>query len=407
MAAYAPARYADFHALHPLPASVLNRGEDDLPKTLELGGAVRAMVSSQAWKRAIRMRLEDDLDEHAARTRMLPLRVADALRAGGWPTDLAAFAGAQIVRSATREGLKTEEDRGITSVTLYLPRTVLDDLTDLCAEHRPQLEEALAKEKAEQAERAKEAKTETKGTRKNQKKEKPQPVLPTPTVAALIRRRTATINLFGRMLAEVPDAQVDGAVQMAHAFSVHQSSQQPDYFTAVEDWSLPHEVGSAHLQTSFFTTGLLYRYATVNLTELTRNLGGDHDQALHLLELFAEAFIDVMPGAKKTSTAPHTYPSLVHYAVRDRRPVSFAAAFEQPVKKAPGGGYTTAAVQALSQHAGALNRLLGTRRLIGSGYATAHGTPVDHLGTAHASFDDLTDALTQTAAQPSPARAAA
>ncbi|MFE0332538.1 type I-E CRISPR-associated protein Cas7/Cse4/CasC, partial [Streptomyces sp. NPDC058960] len=307
MAAYAPARYADFHALHPLPASLLNRGEDDLPKTLELGGAVRAMVSSQSWKRAIRMQLEDDLDEHAARTRMLPLRVADALREAGWPTDLAAFAGAQIVRSATREGLKTEEGRGITSVTLYLPRTVLDDLTDLCAEHRPQLEEALAKENAEKAQ---EAEAAAQGARKKEKKEKSQAVLPTPTVATLIRRRTATINLFGRMLAEVPDAQVDGAVQMAHAFSVHQSGQQPDYFTAVEDWSLPHEAGSAHLQTSFFTTGLLYRYATVNLTELTRNLNGDHDQALHLLELFAEAFIDVMPGAKKTATAPHTYPYL-------------------------------------------------------------------------------------------------
>ncbi|WP_369192406.1 type I-E CRISPR-associated protein Cas7/Cse4/CasC [Streptomyces sp. R08] len=404
MAAYAPARYIDLHALHPLPASVLNRGEDDLPKTLQLGGAVRAMVSSQSWKRAIRLRMETDLDEHAARTRMLPLRVADELRAAGWPADLAAFAGAQVVRSATREGLKTEEQQGgITSVTLYLPRTVLEDLTALCAQHREQLEEALA---TEQAHKTPQTEGGAKSTRGKPKKEKTQAVLPTPAVAALIRRRTATINLFGRMLAEVPDAQVDGAVQMAHAFCVHQSSQQPDYFTAVEDWSLPHEAGSAHLQTAFFTTGLLYRYATVNLTELTRNLDGDHDQALHLVELFAESFIDVMPGAKKTATAPHTYPHLVHYAVRDRRPVSLAAAFEQPVKSAPGGGYITPALHALSQHAGALNRLLGTRRLIGSGYATAHDAPLDHLGTVHAGFDELTSALTQMAAQPAPALAA-
>ncbi|WP_406465062.1 type I-E CRISPR-associated protein Cas7/Cse4/CasC [Streptomyces sp. NBC_01622] len=404
MAAYAPARYIDLHALHPLPASVLNRGEDDLPKTLQLGGVLRPMVSSQSWKRAIRMWLEDYLDEHAARTRMLPLRAADALREAGWPAELATFAGAQIVRSATREGLKTEENQGgITSVPLYLPRTVLDDLTDLCTKHRPQLEEALAKETADKAQQAE---ADAKGARRKTKKETAA-VLPTPAVAALIRQRTATINLFGRMLAEVPGAQVDGAVQMAHAFGVHQSGQQPDYFTAVEDWSLPHESGSAHLKTSFFTTGLLYRYATVNLTELTRNLNGDHDQALHLLELFAESFIDAMPGAKKTATAPHTYPHLVHYAVRDRRPVSLAAAFEQPVKSAPGGGYLTPAIQALSQHAGAYNRLLGTRRLIGSGYATAHDAPVDHLGTVHTGFDDLTGALTQTAAQPSLTRAAA
>ncbi|MGW4937056.1 type I-E CRISPR-associated protein Cas7/Cse4/CasC [Streptomyces sp. NPDC004166] len=399
MAAYAPARYIDLHVLQPLPASVLNRGEDDDPKTLLLGGVVRAMVSSQSWKRPIRLRMEEDLDEPAARTRMLPLRVADALTAAGWPKELAAFAGAQIVRSANAEGLKTEEDQGgITSALLFLPRNVLADLTDMCEEHRPQLEEALAQETADAA-----ARTEKGG----QKKSKPSAVLPTRTVAATLRRRTASINLFGRMLAEVPGAHVDGAVQMAHAFTVHQSDQQPDYFTAVEDWGNPDENGSAHLQTAFFTTGVIYRYTTVNLAELTRNLDGDAEQALHLLSLFAEAFIDVMPQAKKTSTAPHTMPHLVHYAVRDRRPVSYAAAFEQPVKRAHGGGHTLPAVQALSQYAGSLNRLLGTRRRIAHGYATFQDTPIDHLGTEHASFDDLVDALTQAAALPSPPRAAA
>lgn len=405
MAAYAPARYIDLHALHPVPASLLNRGEDDEPKTLVFGGAMRAMVSSQSWKRAIRLPMEAELDEHAARTRNLPLRVADALREAGWPQDLAAFAGAQIVRSATKEGLKTEEQQGgITSALLYLPRDVRSDMVQLCHEHRPQLEETLAQQQAAAAAAA--AAPKPNGRRKPKDSAVPA-VLPTRTVAALIRRRTATINLFGRMLAELPDAHVDGAVQMAHAFTVHQSDPQPDYFTAVEDWSAPGEAGSAHLQTGFFTTGILYRYATVNLTELIRNLGGDHDQALRLLALFTEMFIESIPQAKKTSTAPHTLPHLVHYAVRDRRPVSYAAAFEQPVKPAPGGGYTLPAVQALSTHADALGRLLGSRRRIAHGYATYQNTPVDHLGTPHASFEELTDALTEAAAQPTASLAVA
>ncbi|MEV7203467.1 type I-E CRISPR-associated protein Cas7/Cse4/CasC [Streptomyces griseoluteus] len=399
MTAYAPARYIDLHALHPVPASLLNRGEDEEPKTMLLGGAVRAMVSSQAWKRPIRLALEEELDEHAARTRTLPLRVADALREAGWPTELAAFAGAQVVRSATREGLKTEESQsGITSALLYLPRDVLDEMVDLCQEHRAQLEEARAEADAAAA-KSKPSRTKT--------KDSVPAVLPTPKVAALIRRRTATINLFGRMLAELPDGQVDGAIQMAHAFTVHQSDPQPDYFTAVEDWPNPHDAGSAHLQTGFFTSGIFYRYATVNLTELIRNLGGDEKQALHLLSLFTGSFIEVMPRAKKTSTAPHTLPHLIAYAVRDRRPVSYAAAFEQPVKHAPGGGHTLPAIRALSEHAGALNRLMGERRRIAHGYATVQHTPVDHLGTLHASFDELTDALTEAAAQPSPSRTAA
>ncbi|MFI1415607.1 type I-E CRISPR-associated protein Cas7/Cse4/CasC [Streptomyces sp. NPDC020707] len=401
MAPYTPARYIDLHALHPVPASLLNRGEDDEPKTLLLGGAMRAMVSSQAWKRAIRLQMEEELDEHAARTRNLPLRIADALREDGWPRDLAAFAGAQIVRSATDKGLGTEEKQGgITSALLYLPRDVRSDMVQLCQEHRPQLEEALAHQTAAASA------PKPKGGRKTKENAVPA-VLPTRTVAALIRRRTATINLFGRMLAELPGAHVDGAVQMAHAFTVHQSDLQPDYFTAVEDWATPEESGSAHLQTGFFTTGILYRYATVNLTELTRNLDGDHDQALRLLTLFTEAFIESLPQAKRTSTAPHTLPHLVHYTVRDRRPVSYAAAFEQPVKAAPGGGYTLPAVHTLATHADAINRLLGSRRRIAHGYATHQNTPVDHLGTFHASFAELADALTQAAAQPhtSPAHA--
>ncbi|MEU7340225.1 type I-E CRISPR-associated protein Cas7/Cse4/CasC [Streptomyces sp. NPDC007074] len=397
MTTYAPARYIDLHALHPVPAALLNRGEDDEPKTLLLGGAIRTMVSSQCWKRAIRRDLENDLDEHAARTRTLPLHLADTLREAGWPDDLATFAGAQIVRSASAEGLKTEDrQKGITSSMLYLPCDVLPEMAELCQEHRTRLEEAHTQAAAEAG-----AKGKTK------KDSKPPAILPTRTVAALIRRRTATINLFGRMLAELPSAHVDGAVQMAHAFSVHQSDQQPDFFTAVEDWSTPGDTGSAHMQTAFFTTGVLYRYATVNLTELTRNLDGDEKQALHLLTMFANAFIESLPQAKKTSTAPHTLPHLVHYTVRDRRPVSYAAAFEQPVKQARGGGYTLPAVHALSKYADNLHQLLGPRHRIAHGYATVQQAPVDHLGTRHASFNDLTAALTDAAALPPTTRAAA
>ncbi|MER6094153.1 type I-E CRISPR-associated protein Cas7/Cse4/CasC [Streptomyces bluensis] len=395
-----PARYIDFHVLQTIPASLLNRGEDNEPKTMLMGGTVRAMVSSQSWKRSLRLDLENELDEHAARTRMLPLRVADALRASGWPEDLATFAGAQIARSASREGLKTEpRQKGITSAMLYLPREVLDELVSLCEKHRQALEETAAQLAAEAAQ----AKTE------NGKKTKKKPpavpaVLPTREVASLITRRTATINLFGRMLAEIPGAHVDGAVQIAPAFTTHKSDRQPDFFTAVEDWGDPNDSGSAHLQTAFFTTGVLYRYATVNLTELTHNLGGDHEQARHLLGLFADSFLLSLPQAKKTSTAPHTVPYLAHYAVRDRRPVSYAAAFEQPVKATRDGGYTQPALTALAQHAGALNRLIGTRRLIAHGHTidtSIHPKPIEHLGTHHTSFEDLTDALTAAAAQPS------
>ncbi|MFF2792839.1 type I-E CRISPR-associated protein Cas7/Cse4/CasC [Streptomyces sp. NPDC058049] len=392
MAPYAPARFIDLHVLQPVPASLLNRGEDNEPKSLLYGGVMRSMVSPQAWKRAIRLDMEQELGEHAVRTRNLPLKVAEALTRAGWPTELATFAGAQVARSASTSGLKIETaQKGITSALLYVRQDSLDQLTDLCQAHRQDLEEGLAEQQA--------ATTDKQEGKKTGKKDDSTPaVLPTKEVAAIIKQRTATINLFGRMLTEIADAGVDGAVQIAPAFSVHQSDAQPDYFTAVEDWSLPGQSGSAHLQTGFFTTGVLYRYTTVNLTELIANLDGDHNRALHLLTLYARTFIDSLPQAKRTSTAPHTLPHLAHYTVRDRRPVSYAAAFERPVRHAHGGGHTRPATEALCEHARQINRLLGTRHLVAAGHTTLDETPLDHLGTRHDSFDTVVDALTAAAA---------
>jgi len=391
-----PARYADFHVVQAVPASLLNRSEDDTPKTQVFGNTIRAMVSSQCWKRAIRTDLEAELGEYAARTRMVPLRVADALRTAGWPTDLATFAGAQVARSATRKGLSTDpEQDGLTLAMLFLRRDAIDDLAALCQSHRPALEEAAARQATQHT-------TPPQASKQRRKKESEDPAgaLPTREVAALIKQRTASISLFGRMLAEVPGAHVDGAVQMAPAFTVHKSNRQPDYLTAVDDWLDAEEAGSAHLQTGFFTTGVLYRYATVNYTELLANLGGDHTQARHLLALFAEFFIFSLPQAKKTATAPHTLPHLVHYVVRDRRPISYAAAFEQPIQAAHTGGYTQPTLQALSDHAAGITRLTGTRRRIAHGHTTINDKPIDHLGTHHSSFDDLIDACTTAAANP-------
>ncbi|MDX3077861.1 type I-E CRISPR-associated protein Cas7/Cse4/CasC [Streptomyces sp. MI02-7b] len=394
------ARYIAVHALQAVPASLLNRGEDNEPKTLKIGNTTRTMLSSQSLKRPLRLDLEEQLDEHAARTRMVPLRVADALREAGWPNDLATFAGAQIALCASSEGLKTDPQQGgLTLAMLYLPRDVINDLTALCQEHRATLEAAATRQTTTTPQ-------QVKGRRKKTDDIDAKP-LPTREVAALLRQRTATINLFGRMLAEIPGANVEAAVQMAPAFTTHTSHPTPSFFTAVDDWPTPGASGSAHMQTEFLTTGVFYRYATVNLTELLHNLNGDQDQARQLLALFIESFILSLPKAKHTSTAPHTLPSLVHYAVRDRRPVSYAAAFDQPVKATQTGGHLQPSLHALSAHAAALNRLLGTRHLIAHGHATTNDTPADHLGNHHRSYDELIDACTAAAMTTAPQAAPA
>lgn len=370
-----PARFLDLHVLHPVTAANLNRDADNEPKTISYGNAVRALVSPQAWKRAIRLNVEQDLGEPAARTRRVPPLVAQKLREAQWPADLAQFASAQIVHSAKDGGLQHNDKEGYrTQAMLYLPTDVIDDLVALCEKHRTTIEDALAAPAP---------------TPKNKKKA--TAVLPTKELAALLTRRTASINLFGRMLAELPTGHVEAAVQMAPAFSVHRSDPQPDFFTAVEDLPQPGDSGSAHLETAFLTTSVFYRFATLNITDLHHNLGSGTptDTVKDLVELFVQHFILSMPGGKKTSTAPHTIPDLVHYAVRDRRSVSYGAAFEQPVKAAPHGGYTAPARQALTDYAATISRLLGTRHLIAHGHTVATAKAIENLGTHHTSFDDL------------------
>ncbi|MEU3466088.1 type I-E CRISPR-associated protein Cas7/Cse4/CasC [Streptomyces sp. NPDC006733] len=375
-------RFLDLHALHPVTASNMNRGESGQPKMIRLGDADRGMVSSQAWKRPIRLELEEELGEAAARTRMIPLAVADTLRDLGWPEDLAHFTAAQIPRSAKTDGLKTNPEEGHrTQAMLFLPADTAGRLVEICAAHRGELEAALA----EQAQTGRAA----------------PPVLPARQIAAELTRRTATINLFGRMLAEIPTGHVEGAVQVAPAFTVHKAHLQPDFFTAGEDWPRPHERGSAHMQTAFLTAGVFYRFATVNVTALIGNLDGDTAAAAKLIDLFVFAFAMTMPKGKQNSTAHHTVPDLVHYVVRDRRPISYGAAFEQPVT-ARSQGHLLPARQALVDYAATIDRLVGTRRRIAHGHATAANHPLDQLGTHHPGFEDLAAQAATAALSTSP-----
>ncbi|MGW6898982.1 type I-E CRISPR-associated protein Cas7/Cse4/CasC [Streptomyces sp. NPDC054919] len=387
------ARYIDIHVIRSIPAANVNRGEYGEPKMLLLGNTTRGAISSQSIKRAGRMEIEDELAEPAVRTRMIPPRVIAALNQAGWPDDLAVFAGTQIARSAIKGGLKTDPAAGHrTQAMVYTAEMgLLEDLTALCTRHRPQLENGLAATLAQPA---------RKKSGKKQDEDKPPTLLPMKDIGEILARRTACISLFGRMLAGHEASNVTGAVQVAWAFTTHTSDFQPDFFTAVEDWPAPGDKGSAHLSTAFLTAGVFYCYAAVNLTGLTHNLDGDSKQALELLAMYTEAFVTTLPQGKANSTAPHTLPDTVHYTVRDRRPVSYAAAFEQPVRAASTGGYLVPTRHALSTQAALTNRLIGTRRLIGHGHVTAHPTPLEHLGPHHDSLDDLIAAAVHDAALP-------
>lgn len=360
-------RFLDVHVLQTLPYSNVNRDDLGSPKTMVFGGTTRTRVSSQAWKRPTRLAVEEAIGEQAVRTRRLPQQVASELTSEerGWPRELAELAGAQVIRSAETKLALEKGDRSTASL-LFLPDSAVAVLADLAQKHRPALEKALGNKAASA-----------------------KALLPKEAVHEVLRSRNGSIALFGRMLAEIPGAGVDGAVQVAHAFTTHSTSVQADFFTAVDDadeWAT--DAGSAHMNTGEFSSGVFYRYATLDLDALTKSVN-DPATARTLADAFVTAFINSLPGAKKTSTAPHTPPDLVHLSVRSDRPLSLAAAFEEPVR-AREKGWGTVSRTALSDYADRIGKLLGTIGVVHSAYAGIDDEKRAGLGQRTDSYAALT-----------------
>ena len=75
--------FRDIHVIETVPPSCINRDDTGSPKTAIYGGAMRARVSSQCWKKAMRASFADMLpqEEIGKRTKMLHALLADAIRA--------------------------------------------------------------------------------------------------------------------------------------------------------------------------------------------------------------------------------------------------------------------------------------------------------------------------------------
>ncbi|MER5631822.1 type I-E CRISPR-associated protein Cas7/Cse4/CasC [Streptomyces nitrosporeus] len=390
------ARFIDIHIIQSIPFANLNRDDTNSVKTVQYGNVLRTRVSSQSWKRAVRNLFEDRIGQAALRTRRIGERVTRLLTEDrGWPLGLAEKSGAHVAAASSikfelakdpKDTKQTIPNKVLTNAMVYVPETAVAELAGLAEEHRQVLE-----------------------TAKDIKKPSDKSALPTDRVERVLRTRNGVINLFGRMLAEVDNAGVDGAVQVAHALTTHETDVELDYFSAVDDvtaaWG--DQTGSGHMGHTEFSAGTFYRYATIDLRDLARNIGDNPDELRELTAAFLDAFILSLPQAKKNSTAPHTIPDLAHICVRTDRPLSYAAAFEAPVAASGQGGYASLSRTTLADYAETANRLLSTNGILTSGWAGVDDKGLDALGTRHTSFTALIDATLDSALTTQPVGGAA
>ena len=306
--------YIDLHVIQTLPPSCVNRDDTGSPKTAIYGGVTRARVSSQSWKRAMRLMFADMYteEEKGIRTKKIVDLLAKKISELDSEIQSAEKLAKKVLEAA---GIKLTEKNGKaeTGALFFISAKQIEKLAELAIAHP-------------------DGKFE-----KEDKKELQEALKNYPSV---------DLALFGRMVADEPSLNYDATAQVAHAISTHAVHNEYDYFTAVDDCTSEDNSGAGHLGTVEYSSSTLYRYATVNAAELANYLGGDTPKAV---KNFAEAFITSMPTGKQNTFANRTRPDAVYVTVRRDQPVNMACAFEKPITTK--GGYVEQSIKALVDYA--------------------------------------------------------
>ncbi|MFD7086762.1 type I-E CRISPR-associated protein Cas7/Cse4/CasC [Streptomyces sp. NPDC059896] len=350
--------FLDVHALQTVPPSNLNRDDTGAPKSAVYGGVPRARVSSQAWKRATRTYFSDenllDPSELGVRTK----KVAEVLAARITDMD-PALNGAEALR------LAAEVIHGATGSKIEVPKRKTDaaktdavrDGADEPAPESKYLMFLSARQLDGLAALAVKGADDIKAYLKDKdNKARAREVADT--------RHSVDIALFGRMVADSADFNVDAAVQVAHAISVHRVDNESDYYTAVDDENTDAESGAGMIGTVDFNSATLYRYAALGVHQLAKNLGeGLREEeprtapVRRAVEAFVRSFLESLPTGKINTFGHHTLPDAVVVKLRTTRPISFVAAFEDPVTGA--SGHLREAVARLAEYIPEVERAYG------------------------------------------------
>jgi CRISPR system Cascade subunit CasC len=393
----------EIHILQNFAPSNLNRDDVGSPKVAEFGGRRRARISSQCQKRAEREYFKKHnlipAVHRAVRTKRLLEHSNERLRKEGRTDDAIRRA---VTTALAAGGMKLDE-RNLTQYLLFLGESEITRFVALVDQHF----EALSKEPATAA-----ADTGKKRTAKQDKAEgmKTAPEEVKKAVLALLDGgKAADLALFGRMLADLPEKNVDAACQVAHAISTNEIHKlEMDYYTAVDDLKPKDAAGADMIGTVEFNSACFYRYATLDVAELvggyrdekkTRPFGlqGDAELARTTASAFITAFIHAIPTGKQNSFAAHNPPSLVFAVVRDGSSVSLANAFVKPITPQNGESLVEKSIQALDDYYGRLVGMYGDGGRKASAVCQMDDVTLDHLKDKVKSVEKLIETIVAAA----------
>ena len=327
-------RFLQIHTLHSYPAALLNRDDSGLAKRMPFGDAVRTRISSQCLKRHWRT-AQDEFAIHniagatqAVRSRnIIDRRVIAPLReTGGYNEEVLT-----AIQGALNNGLYGSSggtEQGRQPLLLGLPEV----------EYLQGKAAAIAQEHAADDKAAWAAAAQL-FIRQGNEYSNFQAFRQTAALPAGLEAA-----LFGRMVTSDPGANIEAAIHVAHAFTVHREESESDYFSVVDDLQEPDEdPGAAHIGDTELTAGLFYGYVVVDVPGLVSNLEGcpaadwqradtRREMAAAVVHNLIQLIATVSPGAKRGSTAPYGYAELLLVEAGSRQPRSLANAYRGKVK---------------------------------------------------------------------------
>ena len=324
-------RFLQIHSLHSYPAALLNRDDSGLAKRMTFGGAVRTRISSQCLKRHWRT-ARDDFAIHgisgstaAIRSRNIVERKVIAPLRGTDGISEEVLAAVENAFNIGVYGSSGNTERGRQPLLLGEPEV----------EHLHQRATAICADHPADAKAAGDAATALFNARRGEGN----------NFRAMLDgcRLPAGLEgaLFGRMVTSDPGANIEAAIHVAHAFTVHREESESDYFSVVDDLQRDDEdAGAAHIGDTELTAGLFYGYVVVDVPGLVSNLEGcasgdwqdaDRELAATVVEHLAHLIATVSPGAKLGSTAPYGRARFMLVEAGSSQPYSLADAFRKPV----------------------------------------------------------------------------
>lgn len=287
----------EFHILQSFPVSCLNRDDVGAPKSAIVGGVNRARVSSQCWKRQVRLEMQNFGIKLGLRTKKVEELVEKAC------LDLEA---SEENAKACAEKIAKEL---VDDTLLFISNTEAEALASYAKENSFDVSKLKAKALAKCAKKAF-----------------------NPAFDAL------DIALFGRMVAKATDMNVEAAASFSHAISTHKVTNEVEFFTALDDHK--EEQGSAHMGTLEFNSATYYRYISLDLGQLAQTLGSDEmeassEQLQQAIEAFTKALFVAVPSARQTTQSSSSPWEFAKVLVRKGQRLQVP--FETPIKPEQGG----------------------------------------------------------------------